>query len=43
MKANNAGKSMWLHDQTANQKLEQNAETQDVDDMQALSVLYMTQ
>ena len=34
---------MWLRAQTANHKLKQNALTQDTDDMQALSVLYMTQ
>ena len=28
---------------TSNQKLKQNEETQDVDDMQGLSVLYMAQ
>ena len=34
---------MWLQAQTANQKLKQNALTQDADGIQALSVLYMTQ
>ena len=32
---NNAGKSMWLSAQTTNQKLKQNAQTQDADGMQA--------
>ena len=43
MKRNNAGKSMWQRSQTANQKFKQNAQTQDADGMQAMSVLYMTQ
>ena len=34
---------MWLRARTANQKFKQNAQTQDTDDMQALSVLYLTQ
>ena len=34
---------MWLRAQTANQKLEQNAQTQDADIMQDFSLLYMTQ
>ena len=34
---------MWLLAPTANGMLERNAETQDVDGMQSLSVLYMTQ
>ena len=34
---------MWLRAQTTNQKLKQNFETQDIDGIQALSVLYMTQ
>ena len=33
---------MWLWAETANQKLKQNAETQDIDGLPALSVLYMT-
>ena len=43
MKPNNAGKDIWQRVQTVNQKLKQNAQTQDVDGMQAMSVLYMTQ
>ena len=43
MKPNNAGKHMWLRAQTANKKLKQNVETQDVGGIQALSVLYITQ
>ena len=42
MKPNNVGKGMWLMAQTASQKLKQNAETQDVDGMQALSILNTT-
>ena len=34
---------MWLRAQTANQKLKQNALTQDASGIKALSVLYMTQ
>ena len=34
---------MWLRVQNANQKFKQEAQTQDADDMQAFSVLYMTQ
>ena len=34
MQSNNAGKNMWLRAQTANQKLKQNAQTQDADGMQ---------
>ena len=34
---------MWLRFQTANQKLKQNAQTQNADGMQAFSVLNMTQ
>ena len=41
MKPTNAGKDMCLRTQTANRKLKQNAQTQDVVDMQALPVLYM--
>ena len=36
-------KGMWLRAPTANEMLERNIETQDVDGMQALFVLYMTQ
>ena len=36
-------KDVWLRAQTANQKLKQNAQTQDADGMQALSVIYITQ
>ena len=43
MKPNNAGKGIWLRAQATNQKLKQNAETQDADGMQALSVLNITQ
>ena len=42
MKPNNAGKNIWLRAQTLNQKLKQNAQTQDADGMQALSVLNTT-
>ena len=42
MKPNNAGEDMQQRAQTANQKLKQNAPTQDADVMQAMSVLYMT-
>ena len=41
VKPNNSGKDMWLLAQTANQKLKQNAQTQDVDGMQAFPVLYI--
>ena len=41
MKPNIAGKDMCLWNQTANQKLKQNAQTQDVDGKQALPVIYM--
>ena len=34
---------MRLRTQTASQNLKQNAEAQDADDIQALSVFYMTQ
>ena len=34
---------MWLLVQFANEKLKQDTETQDVDGMQAMTVLYMTQ
>ena len=40
---NNASKGMWLRVYTANQKLKQNAETQEVDGMEALSDLRKTQ
>ena len=43
MKPNNVGKGMWLRAQTAYDKQAQNEEPQDVDGMQALSVLYLTQ
>ena len=43
MKPNDTGKKMWLRAQTASQKLKQNAQRYDADDMQALSVLDMTQ
>ena len=43
MKPNNAGKDMRLRDQASTQMLKQNAQTQDVGGMQALSVLYRTQ
>ena len=41
MKLNNAVKDMCLRTQNANQKLKQNEQTQDVDGMQALPVLFM--
>ena len=41
MKPINAGKDMCLRTQTVNQKLEQNAQTQDNDGMEALPVLFM--
>ena len=34
---------MWLRDQTANQEFKQNTQTQDADDVQALSVLHSAQ
>ena len=40
MKQNNAGQDMGRQAQTANQKFKQNAQTQDADDMQAMSVFY---
>ena len=43
MKPNNAGKEMWLRVQTVNQKLKQNAQTQDGDGMQTIFVQNMTQ
>ena len=43
MKPNNADKDMQLRAQTANQKLKQNVETQDVGALHDLSVLYMRQ
>ena len=43
MKPNNEGKDMWPRSITANQKLEQIVQTQDADDMQAFSVLFMAQ
>ena len=43
MKPNNASKYIWLRSQAANQKLNQNAQTQDAEGIQAISVLYMTQ
>ena len=33
MKPKNAGKNMWMRAQIANQKLKQNAQTQDADGM----------
>ena len=41
MNPKDAGEFTWLQAQIANQKLKQNAQTQDVDGMQALSVLYI--
>ena len=43
MKPNNAGKNMSLRAQTTNQKLNQNAQTQDIYGMQVFFVLFMTQ
>ena len=41
MKLNNTGRNMWLRAPTGNQKLKQNAQTQDVDGVQAFfSVIY---
>ena len=43
MKPNNADKNIWLWAQTANQKLKQNAQTQDADGLQAFfCVIYDT-
>ena len=42
MKTNNAGEDMWLRAQTVILKLKQSRQTQDADEMQALSVLYKT-
>ena len=35
----NAGKNIWLRAQTLNQKLKENAQTQDVDSRQGLEVI----
>ena len=43
MQPTSAGKEMWLWAQTADQKLEQNAQIHDADGMQALFVLFMTE
>ena len=43
MKPIMTGEDMWLQAPTANQKLKQNAQTQDADGRQAMSVFYMTQ
>ena len=43
MRPNNASKAMWLWAETANEKLKQDVQTQDADDMQAIPVLLMTQ
>ena len=43
MKPNNPGKNMWLWAETANKKLKQNAQIQDVDGMKAcFCVIYDT-
>ena len=39
--AENEDKDTWLRTQTANQKLKQNVQTQDVDVMQGLPMLHM--
>ena len=41
MKPNNAGKIIWLRAQTLNQKLKQNAVTQDADGRQVIFLCYM--
>ena len=43
MKPNNAGKGMLLWAQTVNEKFRLDAQTQEVDGMQAMSMLSMTQ
>ena len=43
MKPNDAGEDMWLWAETANENLKEEAQTQDADGMQDLSVLHMTQ
>ena len=43
MKPKNTDKDMWLWDQTAYQKSQENTQIQDIYCMQSLSVFYMTQ
>ena len=42
MKPNRTGEVLWLRAETINEKLEQDAQTQDADSMQATSVLCLT-
>ena len=41
MKPNNSGDDMWLRAQTANEKLKEDAQTQDAAGMQDMSVFTM--
>ena len=43
MKPNKAGEDMWLRAETENEKLKQDVQIQDVEGMQAMSVLFMTE
>ena len=43
MKPNSARKAMWLRAETANEKLKQDLQTQEVDNMRAMFVVYKTQ
>ena len=43
MKPNNAGKDMWLRAETVIEKLKQDAQKQDDDGMQAVSLCYIKQ
>ena len=43
MKPNKARKHMLLRAQTVNQKLKQNAQTQDAEGMQTFSAIFLTQ
>ena len=42
MKPNNSREDMWLRAETVDEKLIQDAQTQDADGTEALPVLYMT-
>ena len=42
MKSNNAAEEMWLRAETADEKLQQDIQTQDADGMQAVTVVLMT-
>ena len=43
MKPYNAGEGIWLRAETANEKVEQNAQTQYADGIEPKSVIYVTQ